>query len=217
MSFIFSQMERFSISVAQESQFEAVGDFLYEDFLQRERCCVTSGLSGEMTRDSDGGVILSALKEGLSLIAIDQEDQSIAGVAINVIVNDSEDEDISKLPRSHQAIIQFAASLKDSYKVSRESSNSQSLHLWMLGVREIHCGKGLARKLTEKTIELAQQHEMGFIESLATAPATLHLFGIMGFETKSEMKLQDFITDDGTPGFPRATSTDTARFTVKCL
>ncbi len=210
-------MERFIISTPQESQYEAVGDFLYEDFLQRERCCVTSGLSTEMKRDSDGGLILSALIEGLSLIAIDQEDQTIAGVAINVIVNDSDDEDISKFPKSQQAIIQFAAKLKEPYKVSKEATIGQSLHLWMLGVREVHCGKGLARRLTEKVVELAQKHEMAFIESLATAPATLHLFESMGFETKSEMKLQDFLVHDGTPGFPNAKSSDMARFTVKPL
>lgn len=210
-------MERFTISVPQEFQYEAVGQFLFEDFLQRERCCVTSGLTSELADIKDGAKeeILHSFQENLSLIVVDQEDQSIAGVCINVKADQSDaEEDVSKFPKSRQTIMKFAATLKNGY--TKEFENSSGLHLWMLGVREIHSGKGLARKLTERTIELAKQQGMTFVESLATAPATLHLFESMGFETKSEMKFLDFLVD-GTPGFPHATSSDLARFTVKKL
>lgn len=215
-------MENFTISIPNETHYEAIGNFLFQDYLQRERCCVTSGLSAEMAEkglDMKSNVsreIISALQEGLTLIAVENKDEEeIAGVAINVKAKDDTDSDISKFPRSRQAIVKFVEQLKEGHDITNECSG-EGLYLWMLGVRQTHCGKGLARRLTQKTIELAQQKNMSFVSSIASSDETVHLFEAMGFETKSEMKFQDF-TVDNIPGFPHATSSDKARFTVKIL
>ena len=216
-------MEKFTITIAEESQFKAIGYFLYEDYLQRERCCVTSGLSVELLEtglqlnDESENEIIKALQENLTLVAVDNENQgAIAGVAINVTEKDESDLDLTKFPKNRQAIMKFVKNLKEGHDITKEY-NGQGLYLWMLGVRQIHCGKGLARRLIEKSIELAQQHSMAFIDSVATSPETIHLFEAMCFETKSEMKFQDFFMDECTPGFPHATASDKARFTVKKL
>ncbi|EFX74383.1 hypothetical protein DAPPUDRAFT_324348 [Daphnia pulex] len=216
-------MENFTITIAKESQFKAIGHFLYEDYLQRERCCVTSGLSAELLEtglqlsDKNKSEIIKALQENLTLVAVDNDDQgAVAGVAINVKGKDEADLDLTKFPKSRQAIMKFVNNLKEGHDNTTEY-NGQGLYLWMLGVRQIHCGKGLAKRLIERSVELAQQQSMAFIDSIATSPETVHLFEVMGFETKSEMKFQDFLMDESTPGFPHATASDKARFTVKKL
>ncbi|XP_032777072.2 uncharacterized protein LOC116916003 [Daphnia magna] len=204
-------MDNYTISVPNETHYEAIGNFLFEDYLQRERCCVTSGLSAEMAEkgldmtNNTSGEIISALQEGLTLITVDNKDPgTIVGVAINVKAKDDTDLEISNFPRSRQAIMKFVKHLKEGHDITKECSG-QGLYLWMLGVKQIHCGKGFARRLTEKSIELAQQHNMSFISSVASSAETVHLFENMGFETKSEMKFQEFIMDDQMPGFPDAT------------
>jgi ribosomal protein S18 acetylase RimI-like enzyme len=216
-------MEKFTITILEESQFKAIRYLLDEDYLQRERCCVTSGFSATLVEtglqlsDESTNEILQELQEGFTLVAVDNEDHGkIAGVAINIKAKDKDDSDLTKFPRSRQAIVKFVKKLKEGHDITKES-NGQGLHIWMLCVRQVHCGKGLARKLIEKSIEMAQQHSMAFIDSVATSPETVHLFEDMGFETKSEIKFQDFLMDDGTPGFPGATASDKARFVVKKL
>ena len=214
-------MENFTISIPDESQFKAIGYFLYEDYLQRERCCVTSGFSAGLLKmglqlsEESSTEIITALQEGLTLVAV-EDNGAIAGVAINVKAKEEADTDLTKFSKSRQAIMKFVNILKEGHDIITEC-NGQGLYLWMLGVKQIHCGKGLARRLIDKSIELAQQHSMTFIDSVATSPETVHLFEAMSFETKSEMKFQDFLMDDGTPGFPYATASDKARFTVKKL
>lgn len=215
-------MDSFEIIIPKESQFEAVMNFVLEDFLQRERCCVASGLSSEILQREDEiskNIIIKSLQEGLSFVVINQHDQSVSGICINVSQNDSDvHEDMSKLLRSHQTIMTFAATVKNENKEFEVfKKDKRGLHLWMLGVKQIYSGKGLARLLAEKTVELAQKQGFDYVESLATAPATLHLFSSLGFQKKSEMNFQDYILEDNTPGFPFATPEDLARFTVKLL
>ncbi|XP_057371586.1 uncharacterized protein LOC130692488 [Daphnia carinata] len=216
-------MDEYTISAPNETHYEAIGNFLFQDYLQRERCCVTSGLSAEMAEagldltSNTVDEIIGALQEGLTLIAADSKDPgTIVGVAINVKAKDDTEFDSSKLSKSRQAIIKFVKQLKEGHDITTECGG-QGFYLWMLGVREIHCRKGIARRLTEKSIELARQKNMSFISSIASCAETVHLCENMGFETKSEMKFQDFFLDNHMPGFPHATSLDKARFTVKKL
>ncbi|KAI9564322.1 hypothetical protein GHT06_008060 [Daphnia sinensis] len=216
-------MDEYIISAPNETHYEAIGKFLFQDYLQRERCCVTSGLSAELAErglemtSNASGEIIGALQEGFTLIAVDRKDPgTIVGVAINVKAKDDTELDITKYPESRQAIIKFVKQLEEGHDITKECGG-EGLYLWMLGVRQIDCGKGIARKLTEKSIELARQQNMSFISSIASCAETVHLFENMGFETKSEMKFQEFFMDDNTPGFPHATSLDKARFTVKIL
>lgn len=217
-------MDNYSILIPQESQYQAVLEFLVEDFLQRERCCVASGLSADIKEKglaNDPSELLMVMEKNISFVAVDERDKSIAGLCINITVEDSDKlgQYFSSLPRKRQVIAKFAADLEVGYRPSAfNNTPSKGLHLWMLGVREIHSGVGLARKLTEKTIELAQQQGFNHVESLATSSVTRHLFGSMGFEAKSKMKLQDFVmADDNSPGFPFATPEDLAEFSIKIL
>ena len=88
---------------------------------------------------------------------------------------------------------------------------------YYLGVKEEFGRRGIARKLTEETIQLSRQRNVDFVQSFPTSPGTLHLFEQFGFETLSEMKLVDHFLD-GQPGFPFAESPDDfARYVVKKL
>lgn len=100
-------MDNYTISVPNETHYEAIGNFLFEDYLQRERCCVTSGLSAEMAEkgldmtNNTSGEIISALQEGLTLITVDNKDPgTIVGVAINVKAKDDTDLEISNFPKN---------------------------------------------------------------------------------------------------------------------
>lgn len=215
-------MDNYSIVIPQESQYEAVLEFLFEDFVQRERLCVTSGLASEIKEKeydaNDAAELFGIMQKRLSLIAIDKRDNLVAGICINISVEDLDNIPQEEITSKRQVIHKFTTNLEEGNRPSEVNNTAPiGLQLWMLGVKEIHSGKGLARALAEKTVELAQQREFNYVESIATCPATRYLFKSMGFEAKSNMKFQDFVIEDNKPGFPYATSEDWAEFTVKIL
>ena len=211
-------MDDYVISSFEESQFNAVKDFVVQDYVQRERCCVTSGLAQEIEdyHDLVNMDLHQMLDQGHSFVALNKSDQSVAGIAISTHteVEYKAKEHIPQCPKPFQAISMYCDALKDKLEIKLSLANG--LYFKMLGVGRAHGGKGLGRRLTEKIVESAQQKGFSYVEGIPTAPETRHLFESLGFETKSEIKFRDFFIDDnGTSGFPHATSQDFGRFTVK--
>ena len=134
-------MENFTISIPDESQFKAIGYFLYEDYLQRERCCVTSGFSAGLLKmglqlsEESSTEIITALQEGLTLVAV-EDNGAIAGVAINVKAKEEADTDLTKFSKSRQAIMKFVNILKEGHDIITEC-NGQGLYLWLVSSKSI--------------------------------------------------------------------------------
>lgn len=210
-------MEKYLICQPEESHFEPIRDFLFEDYLLRERCCVSAGIPADLAKFQDDPTVLSALLDGVSLVALNLQDQSIAGVCVNYISRKTDPpEDCSNYPPSRTAIVRMTESLYESQNTFEEANTDQGLHMWMLGVGEKHGKHGLARAFYEKTVALAKEKNLAFIDTVATCPATWHLSESFGFQVKSEIKLADFKVN-GEPGFPHAQPDDAARLAVKIL
>ena len=107
--------------------------------------------------------------------------------------------------------------LQVDHDVFEQHQFKKGLDIYYLGVKEDYVRRGIARRLTEKTIALSRERQLDFIQSFPTSPGTLHLFHQLGFETLSQMKLVDHFFDDGQPAFPLAEPDDFARFVVKTL
>ena len=90
------------------------------------------------------------------------------------------------------------------------------MELVFLCVHPDYSGRGLARRLTERTIGIGRERGMPFIKSNPACPATCHLFESLGFSTISQMNLVDF-QFEGQPGFPNAKPQDMTRLAVKTL
>lgn len=210
-------MDKYQVCQPEESHFEAVRDFLFEDYLLRERTCVSAGIPDDLAKFQEDPTVLSALLDGVSLVAVNSEDQSIAGVCINYISRKSDPpEDCSSYPPSRTAIVRMIESLYEGHDTFQDANADQGLHIWMLGVAEKHAKQGLARVFYERTIALAKEKNIAFIDTVATCPQTWHLCETLGFQVKSEIKLIDFKVN-GEPAFPYALADDVARFSVKIL
>lgn len=221
--------ENFIVRKAEESDYQDILKFIDEDFMHRERLAIVSGLVSQSTlgnnKDENAHEpderFISWLSDKVSLIAVDKKDQTLAGIAVNFIAkredHDQEKTSSVKIPLALSAVLKFIEKLEDGHNMFVELDTDQGMDLRFLGVKEKYSGKGIARKLTVASIEIAKSLNLKFIQSIPTSKATLHLFEDLGFETRSEMKCQDFYLNDGSTGFPYATPSDVSRFVVKIL
>lgn len=208
------------IRKAEKRDYEEILEFIYEDFLPRELLSIVSGNVNYINQSVRDDRFMHWLLDGVSLVAVDVEDQTLAGIAVNFIVKKEDHEGnhlFTQVSRPLSAVLKFIEKLEEGQNIFEELNVTKGMDLRFLGVKEKYSGKGIATKLTKQTLELAKDCNLKFVQSIPTSPATLHLFEKLGFETRSELKCQEFYMDDGLPAFPHASSTDRSRYVVKIL
>lgn len=215
--------DKFIVKKPEESDFESISELMSQDFRLHEVLSTVSGFNKEnpeFRKQESRSRLRHQLLDGVSLIAVDKEDGTLAGAAINVIVKKCEVSDHSSradITVALKAIIKFIEKLEEGHNMFSELNTDSGLELIFLCVKEKYSRQGIGRKLTEETLEMAQRLELKFIQSIATSPKTQHIFESLGFETRGEMKCVDFYMEDGSPGFPFAESSDNSRYMVKIL
>lgn len=206
------------IRKAQECDTEGYLDLFFTDFLPRERVIAACGESTVTEDEKLREETRARLRkwEGVQvLVTVNKSDNAVVGYAFNIYVDKNE---VSHRHKPRESVIfDFLQKMEEDQNVFANLTNKCGLELCMLTVQEAHCGKGIARKLVEATVELAKEKKLSFVEAVPTSPATLHLFESLGFQTITEMRLLDYLLDDGKPAFPLASPTDSARYVVKLL
>lgn len=224
--------EKFITRQPKESEFKSILEFIDKDFLPRERLSIACGLrrNQDSSKVDDHSIqqehddepyeddrFIPWLLDGVSLIAVDKEDGTLAGVAVNFVVRKDHHEVAGndKVPERLKALLQFIEKLEEGHNLFNELNTDKGLDLRFLGVKEKYSRQGIARKLTEESLEIAKKQKLKFVQSIPTSPATLHLFESLGFKTRSEKRCIDSHTEDGKPSFPYADPEDIARYVVK--
>ena len=210
-------MDHLRIEKVQPNRYEEFVDFIYEHFFPYERLAIASG----MDKKPDLKVrpaYLSWLADGLSLAVVENTTDRIVAIALNFILrqSDSSPSQDEALNDENRIIWNLLDDLEKDYDIFQQFNTNRGLELLFLGVHQQHCGKGLAKKLTEKTLELAKEAGFTFVKSNPTAKATSHIFEILGFETINEMKVKDFYINQQ-PAFPYAAEDDIVQLSVKRL
>jgi len=206
--------DHLTFTIVGKERYGDVVDFVYKDFFSRETLAQCIGLDLKPISKFNLD-INNWLSHGVSLVAIDPRTDQIVGICVNYIMAD-DDEPIETESRKLERIFKFLGHLEEDYNVHERLGVQRGMELLFLGVKEEYCGRGIARKLAEKAIELARSQGIEFIVTNPTAAATCHLFHSLGFETIREMKLIDYFVK-GQPGFPYATGNEITRFCVKKL
>ena len=207
-------MEGLSIERVQPDRYEEFVDFIYDSFFTRERLSIGTGLNRKPNFAAKP-MFRSWLADGLSLIAVDNATNRIAAIALNFIVLPSfcSPANDSKLGNELRTMFSFLDELDKGYDIFQQFNADRGVELVFLCVHQDYCGRGLAKKLTETTLEIAKEAGFAFVKCNPTAKATTHIFEILGFETINEMKVKDFYINQR-PAFPYAAEDDVVRLCV---
>jgi len=211
-------MNRFIIKRPDEEHYETVIDLILQDFRVRERMFVCSGATPEDPREGHE-LYRDWIQQEVSLIAVDTEDGHIVGAAVNMIVRKENNtfEISPEMSVRQRFFYTMIGQIESGVDFFEELQVDKGIELTLLSVKKDFAGRGLGKKLTEETIQLAKTLGYKFVQSVPTAPETIHIFESAGFETRNERKFSDFSEFEGSPAFPLATPTDRARFVIKKL
>ena len=221
------EVNQLTIRKPEKHELKDVIDFIINDFEKRELLTVLAKSErDEKSVEEHQQIVdpryLDWLLDDVSLIAVDEDTNTIAGICVNFIVKKEEQRQEDELENSLileylGPILQFMHKLEEGYNVFDELNTDKGLDLRFLGVKESYSNQGIGKRLSEESIELARKLELKFVQSVPTNPVTIRLFESLGFETKSELKCVNFFMNDGQPAFPRASSKDICRYVVKIL
>ena len=98
------------IRKAEKRDYEEILEFIYEDFLPRELLSIVSGNVNYINQSVRDDRFMHWLLDGVSLVAVDAEDQTLAGIAVNFIVKkeDHEGNNLStQISRPLSAVLKF--------------------------------------------------------------------------------------------------------------
>lgn len=165
--------QRFVISRVPKERHGEFVDFFYREFFPREPLALASGLAAK-TNPGTIDTFMQWLNQDLSMAVIDSETnhQFVAGV-LNCTLNKTEtlfDSDYSCMQPEDRCIWTFLDRLEAGYSVFDEMKSDSGMELVFLCVKSGFEKKGLARRLTQATIELAKQRDLHFIKTNPTTP-----------------------------------------------
>merc|ERR1712071_515013 len=172
-----SSMADFQVEIVKEDRYQHVIDFVYADFYPRERLQSAAGLSAG-TYFNLVDELIDYMKKDVTLIAIDPATDRVIGIALNTIITEME---TFALPpgveevRGQVAIMTYLKRLQVDHDVFEQHQFKKGLDIYYLGVKEDYVRRGIARRLTEKTIALSRERQLDFIQSFPTSPGTLHV------------------------------------------
>ena len=202
------------ITAVGEGRYGEFIDFIDKEFWPRETLAKSTGLDNTPDLKFHQQVE-TYLREGSSFVAIDSRTDQIIGICLNYIMDKSNPHaTIASETEMLGTVLSFVDQIEGSYNVYQELGVERGMELFLLGVKEEYGGRGIGRKLMEKTIELAHSMKLDFIVGTATAKITGHLFPALGFKPINMMKPIDFFID-GKLVFPCASDQDICTFHVK--
>ena len=212
-----NNMDGLRIERVQPSRYEEFVDFIYENFFPYERLAIASGLDKKPNFKARP-TYLSWLADGLSLAVVDNTTDRIVAIVLNFILrqSDSSPSQDEEMNDENRDIWLLLDELEKGYDIFQQFNTDRGFELVFLCVHQQYCGRGLAKKLTEETIEIARQAGLTFIKSNPSVKATSHIFESLGFETINEKKLSGFCINQRLC-FPHATTDDFVRLSVKKL
>lgn len=201
------------------SQHQLVMDFIRESSYPPESLRKVRGLQG-LSNWLDHHVP-GLLKQDASIVICNTTNRdSIAGVAVNHLIR--KDTEWLDQPTSHMGVKVIARSLQRLHKegdiFKRDPKLKQGMNIFYFAVKDRYGQRGLGKKLIEKSLEVAQERQLDFVQSFTVGPSnpSSRLFDRLEFVTLTELKLSDCFVD-GAPAFPHAGVDDIIRYVVKKL
>lgn len=149
---------------------------------------------------------LQTLKDNLSVMAVDKNTKKIVGVALNGIQRPEdakwEKEKIMRATdQKYKNIFSFLYGINQDLDLFQKYRVNSIFECRILSVDQKYRGQGLAKKLLEKSLEVAQKAGYKLFKQDATSFYTQKIAENMGFTTVFELRYKAYRGDDGEPIF----------------
>lgn len=164
---------RLPVEPLPENRHQEFIEFIYREFFPREPLALASGLA-DKTNPKTIETFTQWMLQGVSLVVIDPETNKIVAGALNCLLKKAETlftEDYSCMEKEDRCIWKLIDHLEIGYDVFDQFQVDCGMELVFLCVQESHTKQGLARRLAEETISMAQCLGMPFIKSNPSNPS----------------------------------------------
>lgn len=191
------------VRVLRQEDFDEFKRFLIDHFYTQEPLLQTPGyherveISPELWKQR-----LEALGQGLSLVAVDENDRFI-GVAFAEAMDSEElgknwlevngQKPKELLPHIHY----FLSNLEEKSNIFEHYNVTQALYLCILTVDASACGKGLGRRLVGALIELGRSKGFPLLVATCTSVYSQRVMAAQGMEVVLSHRVEDYKDEDG--------------------
>lgn len=181
----------FQIVIMGEEHVEQASICVANAFL-REPMTRTLGINYEQVLNDFAKPVEKVARDGLSVVAIDDETGDVIGVCVNKDYTVSPVEEDNGYSDS-LPIFTLVDQLDDAATQLINVPSNEVFHLYILAVDGNHCSEGIAAKLTERTYQIAKEKGFKQIVSEVTGPISQHIIGQKaGFQEIGRVNYRDF-------------------------
>lgn len=201
-----------AFQILDQSQFDEVVTFFYNDFVRHEP---VSKLMGGIDHRCFERVpvfdanILKSIKNGLSWCAIEEETSELIGFILYDIIDIKELPDhqpthedyVSQgLPHGLATLFVQSDKTRNFKEILHKYNEEKLLSVSVMGVRAGHRGKGICSELVRKSIEYGVQ-KAGYrlVTVVASNFFNQKIFRKQGFKVVKEIKYAEYVVDGKTP------------------
>ncbi|KAK7600811.1 hypothetical protein V9T40_008252 [Parthenolecanium corni] len=145
---------------------------------------------------------LKTLEDNLSVMAIDSNTNRIIGVALNGIQNPNDikaakEELLRAKDEKYKNIFSFLYDINRDLNLFAKYRVDQIFECRILSVDQNYRGQGLAQRLLEKSLEVAEEAGIKLFKQDATSFYTQKIAENMGFVSVFELRYKAYRNDDG--------------------
>ncbi|KAF7995427.1 hypothetical protein HCN44_006534 [Aphidius gifuensis] len=193
---------KFEIRIADFSDNENILKFMKRTYLKTEPCLVSCGLSLKEPSPFMIDIMKKQLEQGLSLIVIGENDETIASL-INYEFNSSTEleyySNLSKLADDKivKDLIDFEAYIATLSDVCQNYNVDKFFTISIIAVDEAYQQIGIARKMIERSIILAKQRGYKIIRADISSKYTAKILEKFGFTAVVSFPLKNYLNDQG--------------------
>jgi len=172
---------RVSFTVFTTADSDEMARLLSDAFVSHDPPAVAAGLTSS---EFDVFVRLfcpKAASEGLTIVARSVDTGEMMGALLAEDSASTPPEGISQLSTKFDPIFDILGQLESAYRGGREVNSGESLHLFLLGVRERFGGRGLAHQLVAECVANGARKGYRVAVAEATNRTSQHIFRKLEF------------------------------------
>jgi len=173
--------DRVKFTVFTASDSDEMAELLSEAFVARDPPAVAAGLTSSEFEDFVRLFCPKATGEGLTMVARSADTGEMMGAVLAEDSATGAPAGINRLSARFDPIFDILGQLEADYQGGREVNPGESLHLFLLGVRERFGGQGVAHQLIAECVANGARKGYQVAVAEATNRTSQHIFRKLGF------------------------------------
>jgi GNAT superfamily N-acetyltransferase len=194
----------FKIRLVTSEDQEVLQKHLIQNFYRDEPLCNLMGYSDDLAKDFMQ-IWITFISHNLSLVALDEETNEVAGVRITLDHPKGFDWSVYKVTSwQMRTLLQILGMAEEKANVYETCNVDRYADWFLVSVEKKYRGQGLAQELYQRSINLAREKKLPLVKCIFSSPYSRKAGANLGFQELSAFYVTEALDENGETLLPNA-------------